>query len=166
MAVERKSRSMALWVVLLAVGLTSVMPFGWIIFGSFTPHLEIQPGRTLPCQEFEIQPTAAPLGSQPPADAAQAPAPAEKQYLTLDNYRKIADQLTGLPTYYFNTVYLSMAGTFLSLLVGSLAAYGFAQFKFPLSNTLFAILLLTIMIPAEVCLIGQYELMFQLRLFD
>ena len=147
MAVERRGVSLTLWAILLAVALMSVLPFGWIVCGSFKPHLEIQRGNVWPWQAYEVEKPAG-------------------QHVTLENYRKIADKLSGLPTYYFNTVYLAAAGTFLSLLLGSLAAYGFAHFRFAGNRLLFTLLLLTIMIPGEVTLIGQYELMFKLRLYD
>jgi len=145
--VESRKVSATLWIILLGVALLSVLPFAWVVCGSLKPHLEIQRGNVWPWQHYEVEKPA-------------------RQHVTLDNYRKIADKLSGLPTYYFNTVYLAMAGTFLSLLVGSLAAYGFAQFRFAGNKTLFTLLLLTIMIPGEVTLIGQYELMFKLRLYD
>jgi len=155
MTVEKKSSAAVLWAVLLAVGLLSVLPFLWIVVGSFKPHLEIQAGRIWPWQAY--------TDKRPGPDGK----PVETtRYMTLENYRKIFRKLSGLPTYYFNTVYLALAGTFLTLLVGSLAAYGFARFRFMGNRLLFTLLLLTIMIPAEVGLIGRYELMFWLRLYD
>jgi len=156
MAVERKSVSFTFWLILLAIALLSVLPFLWIILGSLKPHLEIQRGQLWPWQSYTAQKPAGP--GQPPREVSQ--------HVTADNYRRIFQKLSGLPTYYFNTFYLSAAGTFLALFVGTLAAYGFAQFKFAGSRLLFMLLLLTIMIPAEVTLIGRYELMFQLRLYD
>jgi raffinose/stachyose/melibiose transport system permease protein len=156
MAVERKTVSAAFWALLLVIALSSVLPFLWIILGSFKPHLEIQKGRLWPWQSYEVSAPAGPAGA--PVEAVE--------HMTLDNYRRIFRKLSGLPTYYFNTLYLSATGTFLALLLGTLAAYGFAQFKFAGNRVLFALLLLTIMIPAEVTLIGRYELMFQFRLYD
>ncbi len=157
MAVERKSVSVTLWVVLLLVGLLSLLPFLWIVAGSFKPHLEIQKGRLWPWQSYAVEAPPTEPGGEPVKVA---------QSVTLDNYRRIFTKLSGLPTYYFNTIYLSAAGTFLALLLGTLAAYGFAHFRFMGNKLLFALLLLTIMIPGEVTLIGRYELMFQFRLYD
>ena len=152
MAVARRRTNVALWLILLAVGLLGILPFGWIVLGSLKPDAEVQAGRLWPWQAYEVAP-------------APGEAPASEN-VTLENYRKILGGLSGLPTYYFNTLYLSAAGTFLTLLVGTLAAYGFSQFRFAGNRLLFALLLLTIMIPAEVTLMGRYELMFHLRLFD
>jgi len=157
MAVEKKSVSAALWAALLGVGVLSILPFVWIVIGSFKPHLEIQKGNLWPWDSYTT--------TRPAADGKGEPVTVT-EHMTLDNYRKIFKQLSGLPTYYFNTVYLAAAGTFLTLLLGTLAGYGFARFKFFGNAWLFALLLVTIMIPAEVTLIGRYELMFRLRLYD
>jgi len=157
MAVEKKSVTMTLWAILLVIGLISMLPFVWIVIGSFKPHLEIQKGRIWPWQSYEVE--------RPPAEPGGEPVEVTER-VTLDNYKRIFQKLSGLPTYYFNTVYLAMTGTFLSLFLGALAAYGFARFRFAGNKLLFALLLVTIMIPAEVTLIGRYELMFHLRLYD
>ncbi len=147
MRIESKRTSLTLYAILGITALLSLLPFVWIVAGSFKPHLEIQRGNLWPWQRYEVEKPAG-------------------QHVTLDNYRKISDRLSGLPAYYFNTVYLTIAGTILSLLIGSLAAYGFAHFQFAGNKLLFTMLLLTIMIPGEVMLIGEYELMFKLRLYD
>jgi len=157
MAVERKAVSFSFWAILLVIALLSMLPFLWIIIGSFKPHLEIQRGHIWPWQSYQAE--------GPPAEPGGEPTEVTRR-VTLDNYKEIFTKLSGLPTFYFNTVYLSAAGTFLSLFVGALAAYGFAHFRFAGNKLLFTLLLLTIMIPGEVTLIGRYELMFHLRLFD
>jgi ABC-type glycerol-3-phosphate transport system permease component len=175
MAVERKSTSATLWLVLLVVGLSSVLPLLWIVMGSFKPHKQIQGGDVWPWQKYGVyqqeaaptsQPSTAPAQPTAAAEPAREPQPTSLERLSLDNYRRVFKQMAGLPTYYFNTLYLAFAGTFLSLLVGTLAAYGFAQFNFRGHKLLFALLLLELMIPGEVTLIGRIELMLQLRLFD
>jgi multiple sugar transport system permease protein len=158
MAVERKTTSVTLWVILFVIGLTNVVPFLWILSGSFKPHYAIHGGKIWPWQSYEVK--------KADEKGAATTAAAPREYNTLENYRKIAGELEGLPTYYFNTFYLAIAGTFLALFLGSLAAYGFAKFKFLGNRFLFMLLILTIMLPAEVTLIGRYELMFQFRLYD
>jgi len=151
MAVERKAAAAALWVILFFVGMMSVLPFLWIVVGSFKTHLDIQSGKIAPWETAKPDPTRIHRGHW---------------YVTTSNYKAVFSKLSNLPTYYFNTVYLAAAGTFLSLFIGALAAYGFARFRFALNRLLFGLLLLTIMIPGEVMLIGRFELMFQLGLFD
>jgi raffinose/stachyose/melibiose transport system permease protein len=156
MAVESKKVQVTLWLVLLAAGLLSVFPFVWIVAGSFKPDIQIKDGYIWPWTHAPEK-EGTPAGAEPTAATVHA---------TLANYKQVFSHLSGLPTYYFNTVYLAMAGTFLSLFVGALAAYGFANFRFRGNRLLFMLLLLTIMIPGEVMLIGRYELMFELRLYD
>jgi multiple sugar transport system permease protein len=157
MAVENKAGKATLWIILLFVGFLSLVPFSWIIAGSFKPHVQIHEGHLAPWHTYkETVHAEAPDGE---------PTVVERRF-TLDNYGQILGKLGGLPTYYFNTIYLAVAGTFLALFVGSLAAYGFARFRFPGNTVLFVLLLLTIMIPAEVTLMGRFELIFGLRLLN
>jgi len=135
----------------------SITPFLWIIAGSLKPHLAIQSGDIQPWKTFEEK--------QPPAEPGGEPTVVEK-HITFRNYTELFTRLSGLPTYYFNTLYLAVAGTFLSLFVGALAAYGFARFNFRGGKVMFVLLLLTIMIPAEVTLMGRFELMFKLKLLN
>jgi len=153
MAVESKAGRTTLWIILLIAGLMSILPFAWIIAGSFKTHIAIQSGRVMPWATY----------TETDEEGNEV---VKRDPLTVDNYRRVFSKLSGLPTYYFNTLYLAIAGTFLALFVGSLAAYGFARFRFVGNRVLFLLLLLTIMIPAEVTLIGRFELMFQFRLFD
>lgn len=183
MAVESGKLRATYWVLLLIVAVMSILPFLWIFLGSFKPHDEIQDGRLWPWQGYavsedttadvpdesetadatgEAQPDAQTGSTHPGTGSARK----DTKYVTLENYRKILSQLSGLPTYYFNTFYLSIFGTFGALLVGTLAAYGFARFPFRGNRVLYTLLLLTIMIPMEVTLIGRFELMFRLNLFD
>ena len=153
MAVERKPGRVTLWLILFVVGALSVLPFAWIVAGSFKSHVAIQSGRVMPWDAYE-------------EELADGTTLERTDPLTTDNYRRVFGKLSGLPTYYFNTLYLAVAGTFLALFVGSLAAYGFARFRFAGNRTLFTLLLLTIMIPVEVTLIGRFELMACFRLYD
>ncbi|MFQ6047855.1 MAG: carbohydrate ABC transporter permease, partial [Phycisphaerae bacterium] len=84
----------------------------------------------------------------------------------LENYRVTFQKLEGFDPYYRNSIVLAVAGTFLVLLVGSLAAYGLARFRFLGNRTIFLIFLLTIMVPAEVTLMGQFDLLLSIGLYS
>lgn len=157
MAVERTSRRLVLWWALLGIGLLSIFPAVWVISASFKDESAIVRGKVWPWQAYEVRRAAPDTGSEPRRVVER---------VTLDNYRQVGTRVQELPAYYFNTLYLAAAGTFLSLLVGTLAAYGFARFRFRGSGVLFALFLFTIMIPGEVTLIGRFELMVHLRLLD
>lgn len=58
----------------------------------------------------------------------------------------------------FNTFFVTLVSVVTGLLVGSLAAFAFAFFRFRLSPLLFVIVLITFMIPFEVIAIPLYRL--------
>jgi multiple sugar transport system permease protein len=58
--------------------------------------------------------------------------------------------------YYLNTAIMAAGITLGQLLFGSLAAYAFARLKFPGRNTLFVLVLGTMMLPFQVLLIPSY----------
>ena len=57
---------------------------------------------------------------------------------------------------FFNTVYVGVVSTLLSLVVTILAAFAFARLEFKGKNTFFAMLLATMMIPGELFTITNY----------
>ncbi len=155
MAVRNPISRTVLWLSLLGVGILSILPFVWVIAASFKDEKAIRKDGVWPWQSYQVQRTA------PSGESVGV-----TEHVTLSNYRQVATKVTGLSTYYVNTVYLAVAGTFLSLLVGTLAAYGFARFRFRGNMLLYGLFLFTIMIPGEVTLIGRFELMVRLHLLD
>ena len=156
MSVERKSTVVTLWLILLAVSFFSVLPFFWIVLGSFKPHTEVVKGRLSPWQSYEVS-----VAGEAPSGEQQVPSAGgqtQVRYVTLENYKHILTTLSGLPTYYFNTIYLSVGGTVLALFIGGLAAYGFARFRFPGRDVLFLVLLSTMMIPMHTLIIPRFIL--------
>jgi multiple sugar transport system permease protein len=61
-----------------------------------------------------------------------------------------------LGTLFLNTMYVGIASTLLSLVITVLSAFAFARLEFKGKNTLFAILLSTMMIPGELFTITNY----------
>lgn len=59
---------------------------------------------------------------------------------------------------FFNSVWLTLTMTALQLFLGSLAGYTFAKRRFPGRNRLFAILLITLVVPTGVSLVPNYEI--------
>ena len=68
---------------------------------------------------------------------------------TLDNYgdlfRLMSENTVPLSRYIFNTVFVSVIGTFGNLLFSSMAAYALAKLKWPGRNTVFQIVVLSLM---------------------
>jgi len=71
-----------------------------------------------------------------------------------------------LTTWLENTLILSIAVTFLQVLTGSFAAYGFAKVRFPGRNVLFLAYIGTIAVPWQSYMIPQFILFSKLHLSD
>ena len=78
------------------------------------------------------------------------------QVLLLSNY---ADAFTtaSLGRLFLNTMYVGLVSTILSLLITILTAFAFARLEFKGKETLFALLLATMMIPGELFTITNYS---------
>jgi multiple sugar transport system permease protein len=81
------------------------------------------------------------------------------------NYRDIW-QKSDMTSWLANTMILSSAVTFLQVLTGSFAAYGFSKVRFRGRNVLFLLYLATIAVPWQAYMIPQFILMSRLRLSD
>jgi multiple sugar transport system permease protein len=73
-------------------------------------------------------------------------------------------QRSDMTTWLRNTLLLSVTVTFLQVLTGSLAAYGFARVRFPGRNALFLAYIGTIAVPWQSYMIPQFILMSKLHL--
>ena len=71
-----------------------------------------------------------------------------------------------LETYFFNTLYVSVVGLIVNLLISITMAYSFSRFQFPGKEPIFNLLLLTMMIPAQLAMISQYTVLNGLKLID
>uniref|UniRef100_A0A7C4TVE3 Carbohydrate ABC transporter permease n=1 Tax=Caldisericum exile TaxID=693075 RepID=A0A7C4TVE3_9BACT len=65
--------------------------------------------------------------------------------------------------YIFNTLFVALSTTLLSLFNSSLAGFAFAKLKFPWKNQIFMIILGIMMIPGELMLIPNYLTLFRLH---
>lgn len=80
-----------------------------------------------------------------------------------DNYVEIW-RVSDMGTWLKNTLVLSFGVTFLQLLTGSFAAYGFAKARFPGRDLLFLIYVGTIAVPWQAYMIPQFIMMSRLNL--
>lgn len=74
---------------------------------------------------------------------------------TLQNYKLAFEALDVWHTG-FNSIFVTVLATAGHLLSCSLVAYGFARYRFPLRNVLFAIVVLSILIPTQTIIIPSY----------
>jgi ABC-type glycerol-3-phosphate transport system permease component len=68
--------------------------------------------------------------------------------------------------YFLNSVFVVGTAVIFTVIVGSMAAYCFAKFRFRFSETLFYTIFLSIMFPPQIRLISLYQILSQYRLLD
>lgn len=85
--------------------------------------------------------------------------------LTLEAYVNLFTE-RGFGRIFFNTFYVSFVNVLFGVLVGSMAGFAFAMFKFRGKGLLFLLVLLTFMIPFEVIAIPLYSLVDALGWID
>lgn len=113
-----------------ALGIVMIYPLLWMVFSSFKPT------NTIFTTAGELWP----------------------REWTLDNY------VTGwkgfgkvhFGRFFLNSAWISVAATVGALISSSIVAYGFARLRFPCRKPLFAAMLATMMLPAQVLMIPQY----------
>jgi len=125
------------YAVLIAAAAAILLPFAWMISASLKRNNEVF---TIPVQWI----------------------PKDFQWR---NFADIWDQIP-LATYLRNTLFLSTVITFLQVLTGSFAAYGFAKMRFRGRDTLFLAYIATIAVPWQAYMIPQYIMMQKAGLTD
>ena len=122
--------------LLLGVGVT-VFPFLWMVLTSFKTVGEA----------MQIPPTFFP-----------------KQFLVAA-YGQI---ITALPfaRVYLNTIISTVVTTIVQVMFCSMAAYAFARIEFPFKNVIFVLILSVLMVPGQIFLIPQYQIIQKLGLLD
>jgi multiple sugar transport system permease protein len=86
---------------------------------------------------------------------------------TLENFQHIfADRTLPIMRWMANSFLVTGVGTALVLFLSALSAYGFARLEFPGRDTIFFILLISLMVPGVATLIPTFLLLRDLRLLD
>ncbi len=85
--------------------------------------------------------------------------------ITFDNY-KLAWEKMDYSNSFFISLILGVVSTFLQIVSCSLAAYGFARFKFKGRNILFFCVVLTILFPSQMLVVQQYALFKNMHLLN
>ena len=98
----------------------------------------------------------------PQSDLLSSPPEFIPRTLTLDNYRRMADQLP-FSSYLKNSLIFSLGSSFMAVLVSFLAAYAFARLEFPFRGFFFIVVLLSTTLPSIATVIPLFRL---LRRFD
>jgi multiple sugar transport system permease protein len=136
-ATPPRLRSVAYSVLLTALCLLILVPFVWMISSSLKHDNQVF---TVPTQWIPRE-------------------------FVWSNYADIWTQIPML-AYLRNSAFLAVVISFLQVLTGSFAAYGFAKLRFPGRDWLFLAYLATIAVPWQAYMIPQYLIMEQLGLVD
>ncbi|MCL2515144.1 MAG: carbohydrate ABC transporter permease, partial [Microbacteriaceae bacterium] len=126
---ERLSKTVV-YVLLSVLLLVVLLPFLWMLSSSFKNNVDV---------------LSVPIHWIP-------------QHWVWSNYRDIWKQVP-LAGYLGNSALLAVSITFLQVLTGSFAAYGFSKVKFPGRDGLFLAYLATIAVPWQAYMIPQYVMM-------
>ena len=125
--------TIAIYIFLIVIAFIVLFPFYWMIISSL---------KTL--NEYRLSvPTLFP------------------KVLVFQNYA-VAFRQANLGKLFLNTVYVGLVSTVLSLVITVLSAFAFARLEFKGRDTLFAILLATMMIPGELFTITNYQTVYYL----
>lgn len=130
-------RRLALVIALGVLAVPFVIPTVWMIASSFKPLAEI----------FQSPPSL--FTSSPTLDA----------YVEAFTFQPFAQQ-------YFNSVYIAVVVTCITLLVSSLAGYAFARVRFPGANALFLVVLIGLLVPSEVTIVPLFQMFKQAGLVN
>lgn len=125
------------YVLLISVALLIAYPFIWMVVTAFKPEADI---RSFPPTLFTDN-------------------------YTLDNFKNIWERIPFL-SYYKNTVIFAGSVTIISLFFDSMAGYAFARLHFKGRNALFALVLVTQMIPFQVIMVPLYSQLFHMNLLN
>jgi ABC-type glycerol-3-phosphate transport system permease component len=143
---RRKNRSLTMDITLVVFlglfGLFSIWPLLFIINNAFKPLNEIF---LFPPKLFVMKPT-------------------------MNNFRDLSQALTTswvpFSRYIFNTVFIMVVGTAGSVIIGSLAAFPLAKYRFPGSALMSSIIVYALMFSTAVTAIPNYIIMARLHLLD
>ena len=128
---KSKKRYPAVHLILVLFGIIMVFPFIWMILSSFK---SVGEQMTLPVKIFP------------------------SNFKNIDNYRQ-ALQAVPFIKLYLNTFLMIAGRCICAVLFSSMAGYGFARFQFPGKNLLFTLVLVQMMVPGQVFIIPQYQML-------
>jgi multiple sugar transport system permease protein len=125
--------------ILIPAGLLTLLPFIWMILGSFKTGAEMR----------QIPPTFFP------------------NQFTLENYLKVlSDPDLPILLFYKNSLIIALANVVQVLFTSSLFGYIFAKFDFKFKNVIFWFILATMMIPQQMTMIPGYLILAKLGLLN
>ena len=132
---SRKVSTALVYAALIAGSITMIFPFVWMLLTSFKTQAE---SMAIPPQIFPAQ-------------------------WNFDNFIKA---LQSLPFWnlYINTFLLIFFRVICAVVFSSMAGYAFAKLEFPCKNLLFGLVLMQMMLPSQIFIIPQYQMLAKMGL--
>ncbi len=140
------ARATARFVTLCILGLLISLPFVWMVSASFKPRREVEEARIVPRE---------PTTRNYPIVLNQIPDPVTHKRLDMAFGR-----------WYFNSLFVAVAVTFLQVLTSAMAAYAFARMIWNGRDTVFLLYIATMMVPGAVLMIPNFQMMVWLRFLN
>lgn len=78
----------------------------------------------------------------------------------------VVDKNLDIPSGFFNSIFIAVSSTALTAYFSALTAYGFAFYKFKGNKVIFTGILIFMMVPAQLGMLGFYDLMVKFGLID
>lgn len=85
---------------------------------------------------------------------------------TLEAYKTITSSTIPFGTVYLNTILSAVITTVVQIVFCSMAGYAFARIEFPFKNFIFVLLLSVLMVPGQIFLLPQYQLIQKMGLLN
>lgn len=85
--------------------------------------------------------------------------------LTTDNYKYVLKS-SDIIRYFFNSMFVASATTIGQITTAAAAGYAFSRFRFPHKETLFILIIISMMIPPQINIVPLFFIMKQFHLID
>lgn len=125
---ENKTKKLLLTLFIAAIGIAMIIPFFWMLSTSFKTQSEVF---TIPIQWFP-------------------------ESLNFNAHERVWVGAGSFYQYYYNSLKIVLLSLPTSILIGSLAAYGFSRIDFKGRDAIFSIYLITMMIPPQVLFVPKF----------
>ncbi len=129
-SLTHKLSRLMLHMVLLTIGIIFMLPFVWSIATSLKPVSDL----------FQVKPSLIP------------------SEIRWQNYQDVFDSVPFL-RFYLNSIIVTIGRTIGQVALASMAAFAFAQLRFPGRDVLFFVLLAGLMVPDQVLIVPRFVLM-------
>lgn len=134
---NKKGKKILIHIILIIGVIFTVLPFIWMILTSLKTLTE---STMIPPQIFPSQPQ-------------------------FQNYKE-AMEIMNFPTLYKNTLLYTVITTIGQVIMCTMAGYAFAKIDFPGKNVIFVIILSVLMVPGQIFLVPQFQIMNKLGLLN